>query len=55
MSSSDASEITGLGLEQVVGEIPAAVFVIEGPVRRDRLCERRCRGDDGEARPRHPG
>jgi PAS domain S-box-containing protein len=34
MSSSDASEITGLGLEQVVGEIPAAVFVIEAPSGR---------------------
>jgi PAS domain-containing protein len=34
MSSSGASEITGLGLEQVVGEIPAAVSVIEAPSGR---------------------
>jgi hypothetical protein len=31
MSDSGASEITGLGLERVVGDIPAAVFVIEAP------------------------
>ena len=34
MSSSGASDVTGLGLEQVVGEMPAAVFVIEAPSGR---------------------
>jgi hypothetical protein len=34
MSASDASEITGLALEHVVGEIPAAIFVIEAPSGR---------------------
>jgi PAS domain-containing protein len=34
VSSSGASEVTGLGLEQVVGGMPAAVVVIEAPSGR---------------------